>query len=178
MTLSPQETAVLTSRAAGKGALLLDTNTTNNTESDFDASATAPTDPTGGKVLDVQDPGFLYLQQFGTDAADETCKAIVTGFKQLGTGWSAGSQVALITSTLGSAPTGAATVTPNGASDLFADTMANTGGQSNVKEYNDTTGNKSAAHVRIDCRCFDKVAVQLLDNGSSASTNAIYWWGN
>lgn len=162
----------------GNAALLLDTNTTNNTESSFNASDAAVTSVTGGVVLDVKDPGFLWLMLFGTDAENETLTAIIKAAKNMGgTSYTPGGTIAYMLATLGSAPTGVDGVTPNGSSDLFCDTIDNTGGHNSVTILNDHSGNKGAAMARVDCSTCEKVYAQLLI-GTAASANGIYWWGN
>ena len=181
MPLFNNEISIPGSRGVDPGQILLDTNTNNNTETAIVSSATTASDPAGGKVLDVQYPGFLYLQVFGTDANDETAVVAVTVAKRRpddADGHFAGLGVCRATFTLSSSVTGVAGVEPNGASDLYGDEVSIDTGVLVTAEGENGTADKSAAHVRVDCRAADIVFVQLLTGGSAASVNAVYWWGN
>jgi hypothetical protein len=170
--------AAVATSFGGKARILLDSNTTNTTESAWDADTAFPSSVTGGDGFKVQDPGFLYLQMFGEGSDGNEPQVIITGFKKIDSGKvSAGSQLASVTGTLGANPTGTSGVTPNGTDDHFADAMSADSTYDGLTVYSDNTTDKTAAHARVDCRTFDYVTVQVL-KGTATNANVVYWWGN
>lgn len=144
----------------------------NSTNASFSAVTPATSKSADDEGVVRSPPNHVVVLPFGTDANDEAFDCRLIGWRSLSTQGSLYPiHLGTVTATLSSSLTSLSGETPNGTSDLLADTLTASSGSSNLDIVEGVT-DQVPAHALVDARGCELVEL-LFALDTAASANAL-----